>query len=294
MTKIDEYIFKVIHDENLAKEAEFYNKEEERTLDFEGTSISYLVIGDSKKTLLMLPGTTGNSVTFLRYISELSKDYKLILVNYPQVNSIEELKNGILKVIEKEITSEFYIFSHSLGGILSQFILKEIGEKVKGLIIAHSSTINNTISKKIRKENLASIQRFTNSIKGMFYKLFIRNFIKRIRKGVVASNVDNFEFWEEIYAKILSESSKKGLLSIYNCLEEFWKSYSFEKKDFVNFIGKAIIIESETDVIHDMPEKEALKTLFINSSYIEFKGSSNMSIIRNQDKFLDVIKENFK
>lgn len=293
MIKITDELNNKIYNDELIKDVQFYETIETKFLEYEGSSIEYAVVGKEGDYLLLLPGTTGNFITYIEYLRKLSDKYRVIVVNYPNIDKIEKISELIIEILNYEKIESLYIFSHSLGGMISQFIVKKLNDRILGLVIAHSSTINNNLPKKIRKENRESITRFLRSVNGRFFKLFLRNFVKRIKKGIRLSGVENFEFWEEIYAKIIVNSSKEGLNSIYGSLEDFWKNYSFTEEDFSTFDSKVVIVEAETDLIYEMPEKEELKKIFKNVKYVELTGSSNMSIVRNKKRFLEIIKENF-
>lgn len=268
---------------------EFSNNYSERTVEISGKKVDYYILGSGDKTLLMLPGSTGKSITYYRYLEALGKEYKVITLSYPEADSLDHMLEIIEGLLDYETISEYYVFGQSFGGILAQILTKRNKQKVKGLILAHTNTSTNMIDKKILKKNASSVKGFLGTVNGWSYKFFQKGFAKRVAKGVNMADIENKAFWSEFYVSIFMNTTKEEMNSIYKCLLEFWKGEPFDEGDFDDWKGKALILEAETDHLYSLPEKERMKELFKKHETYDFSGSSNMAIIKNRELILEKI-----
>lgn len=288
MRALGDKFLEIVDDGPLKKEfAKFDENIKERTTEISGVEVNYYSFGSGNKTLLLLPGSTGKSISYFRYLEALAKEYKIITLSYPVVTGMEHMLELIEALLDYETIEEYYIFGQSFGGMIAQIIAMRNKEKVKGIILAHTNTLTNQIDKKLVKKNISSVKTFKRSINGFSYNRFIKNFAKRISKGVNMADIDNKEFWNNFYVALLLNTSKDEMNSIYNCLLEFWKDYAIDIDEFKNWKGKALIIEAETDHVYNMPEKEQMKELFKRHETYDFAGSSNMAIVKNRELLLE-------
>ena len=302
MRALGDNFLEIVQDGSLKTElAKFEANIKERTTEISGVEVNYYSFGTASKTLVLLPGSTGKSITYFRYLEALAKEYKIITLSYPAVTGMEQMLEVIEGLLDYETIEEYYLFGQSFGGILAQLIAKRNKKKVKGIILAHTNTLTDQIDKKLVKKNISSVKTFKRSINGFSYSRFIKNFAKRISKGVNMADIDNKSFWNDFYVALLLNTSKAEMDSLYNCLLEFWKDYAISIDEFKDWKGKALIIEAETDHVYAMPEKEQMKVLFKRHETYDFAGSSNMAIIKNRELLLkslfyllEIIKYSYK
>lgn len=288
MRALGDNFLEIINDGPLKKElTKFETNIKERTIEISGVKVNYYSFGTGDKTLVLLPGSTGKSITYFRYLEALAKEYKIITLSYPTVTGMEHMLEVIEGLLDYENIEEYYLFGQSFGGMLAQIIAKRNKKKVKGIILAHTNTLTNQIDKKLVKKNIASVKTFKRSINGFSYGRFRKNFAKRISKGVNMADIDNKAFWNDFYVALLVNTSKEEMNSLYNCLLEFWTDYAIDVDEFKGWKGKALIIEAETDHIYNMPEKEQMKELFKKYETYDFAGSSNMAIVKNREILLE-------
>lgn len=290
MRALGDNFLETVNDGPLKKELiKFKDNFVERTIEISGVDVNYYSFGSGDKTLVMLPGSTGKSITYFRYLEALSKEYRIVTLSYPVVTSMEHLLEVIEGLLDYETIEEYYLFGQSFGGMLGQIIAKRNKEKVKGIILAHTNTLTKQIEKKIVKKNISSVKMFKKSINGFSYGRFTKNFAKRISKGVNMADIDNKVFWNDFYVALLLNTAKEDMDSIYMCLLDFWKNYAIDIDEFKDWNGKVLILEAETDHVYKMPEKEQMKELFKKHETYDFSGSSNMAIVKNRELLLEKI-----
>ncbi len=267
----------------------FVDENHLKSLKVMGKEWQYLLSGQGNYTLVFLPGIIGKKGVFFKYLEVLSEHYKVIALDYPIVESLDELMEGVHKVIEYETVDKVILFGQDFGGIVGQLMVERYPEEVDGLILMNSSTNTESVPKKNVKMNIKTLKRFLDMTKGLSYKGFKKKLVKRIGQGIMNSGVKHPEQWATFYQKMVEDTTRGEMVSSHYCAMMFWKEHKFTEESFENYNGDVLIIESEVDKFHKLDEIKALKSLFKNHSVLEIKGSRNMALVRNRHEIIGKI-----
>ena len=77
----------------------------------------YLSIGEGKEHLFFLHGMGGSYDIWWQQIEMLKNEFHIISLTLPEVYSLEDAVEGILKILEKEGVEKITIIGSSMGGI---------------------------------------------------------------------------------------------------------------------------------------------------------------------------------
>jgi len=237
--------------------------------------------------LVFLPGMIGKKGIFYKYLEVLSEHfYKVIALDYPVVESLEELVEGVHKVIQYETVDKVVLFGQDFGGIIGQLLVEKYPDEVDALVLMNSSTKSPDVPKKCVKANVSTLRRFLKMTEGWGYKGFKKNLVKRIGQGIMNSGVKNPEGWAAFYQQMVEDTSRGEMVSSHYCAMSFWKDHHFREESFESFKGNVLIIESEVDKFDKLEEIKALKTLYKKHSVLEIKGSRNMALERSRHEII--------
>jgi pimeloyl-ACP methyl ester carboxylesterase len=275
-----------VNNGKISEYTSFVEENHLKTLEVMGKEWQYLLSGQGNYTLVFLPGIIGKKGIYFKYLESLSEHYKVIALDYPIVESLEELVEGVHKVIQYETIDKVILFGQDFGGIVAQLMAKQYPEEVDALVLMNSSTSSDQVPKKNIKGNVKTLKRFVDMTKGFSYNGFKKKLVKRIGQGIMNSGVKHPEEWASFYQDMVEGTSRGEMVSIHYCAMMYWKEHSFTKEDFEAFNGSVLIIESEVDKFHKLDEIKALKTLFENHSVLEIKGSRNMALERNRHEII--------
>lgn len=257
-----------------------------KSLEIIGREWQYLLSGQGKHTLVFLPGMIGKKGIYFKYLEILSEHYKVIALDYPIVETLDELVEGVHKVIQYETLEKVIIFGQDFGGIVGQLMIEKYPEEVDALILMNSSTNSEDVPKKNVKGNIKTLKRFLDMTKGFGFKGYKKKLIKRIGQGIMTSGVKLPEEWAAFYQKMVEETTRGEMVSSHYCAKIFWEEHRFTNESFENYKGSVLIIESEVDKFQKLDEIKALKKLFSNHSVLEIKGSRNMALERNRHQII--------
>lgn len=275
-----------VDNKKLEEYAQFVENNHLKTLEVMGREWQYLLSGHGEYTLVFLPGIIGKKGIYFKYLETLSEYYKVLALDYPVVESLEELVEGVHRVIQYETVDKIIIFGQDFGGIIGQLMVKQYPEEVDALILMNSSTNSVDVPKKNVKNNVKNLKRFIDMTKGFGYNGFKKKLINRIGQGIMSAGIKHPEAWATFYQKMVEDTTRGEMVSLNYCAMMYWKEEQFSKEDFEDYKGSVLIIESEVDKFDKLDEIKALKELFLNHGALEIKGSRNMALERNRHEII--------
>ena len=115
-----------------------------------GVEWEYLSLGQGEQAILFLHGMTGAYDIWWQQIEALQSSYRILSVSYPPVDSLEELAQGILAILQEEGLGRVNIVGSSLGGYLAQYLVARYPQVVLRAVFANTFPPNDLIAKQYR------------------------------------------------------------------------------------------------------------------------------------------------
>ena len=86
------------------------------TIAVDGVTWEYLATGQGPKTIVFLHGMTGSYDIWWQQIEALRGDYRMIVMTYPAVGSLEEMEKGVLAILDREGVTNLDVVGQVCGG----------------------------------------------------------------------------------------------------------------------------------------------------------------------------------
>lgn len=263
---------------------------EEKNLEVFGKTIRYSLGGTGEKIIVILPGTTGRSMNYFKYLLALRESATIIAINYPIVSQLSELTEQIRMVIKNETASKVTLFGHSLGGIVAQEIMREAPELVEKMILVNTYGRTADIPAHVLKGHKEGNDKLIKTFRSFAFGFLRKGFARRITAGIDRVEVAHKDFWKKYYAEIFNHTTPDEMKSHYGLMASYWANQEMHTPNANGWDGKVIVIESEIDSASKVPEKEALKKLYPACQLEVLEGSSNMFIVRHEEKIIEIIQ----
>lgn len=288
-------IYKKVSQDQKERLRKFRSTHPYRQLTVDDTTWKYISCGRGKETLLLLTGGTGIAEAMALVFTPLENEYWIICPTYSPVTTMEQLADGIVRILEAEGIHKINILGQSFGGTLAQVIVHKYPDKVGKLILSHTSTTSPPVDQSIVLKKKKWIERFK-----IFYLLPSRMFsfiivrllrikISKISK-IAVMNAEEREFWLAYFHEMISHTTKKALSSLDKCMIDFAENYTFSRDDLANWSGKILILESDKDTAFHPSERDAMKELYPQAQVHTFKGSGHLTLIVNPEESISVVR----
>lgn len=260
-------------------------------LTVDGASWKYISCGRGEEALLLLTGGTGIAEVMALVFMPLENEYRIICPTYPPVTTMEQLADGIVRILESEETRNVNILGQSFGGMLAQVIVHKYREKVSKLILSHTTTTSPPVDQTIKSKKLKKIERLLKVLSFLPPWMFRFIFRRSISKMVSVMNTEEREFWDAYFHEMISHTTKEELASINKCMLDFGQNYTFSKDDLANWTGKILILESDNDPSFHPSEHEAIKKLYPQAGVHTFQGTGHLTLIVNREESISAVRD---
>lgn len=220
-----------------------------RTLDVGGVEWEYLVLGEKYETILFLHGMTGAYDIWWQQMEALQDEYRVISVTYPEVDSLEELEQGVMAIFEAEGIEHFYLVGSSLGGYFAQYLVARHPHTVLGAVFANTFPPNEIIA-----ENNKTI--------GLLLPYLPEWLVMNVLSGSIETGVFPASGYSELVRAFGLEQtngrmSRAQVLGRYRCVVE-----PFEAPDIAALGISVMIIEADNDPLVEKSLRAQLKETY--------------------------------
>ena len=225
--------------------------------------IHYMSYGNSKKTILILPGWGNTRETFTNIINLLKDKYKIYIIDYPFFGdsplpnkelTIYDYSELIFNFIKHNHINNPIIIAHSFGGRIASILCNKI--KVNKLVLI----------------DVAGIKRFN-------IKLFIKTKVYKLLKKLTYILPKSIQF--KVREKLLLKFSSTDYLNVPSIMKKTFQNIVKEdlRKYYRNINTDTLIIWGDKDL--DTPLKDALylNKLIKNSALIVYRNSNHFSYL---------------
>lgn len=286
-------IYKKVSQDQKERLRKFRSTHPYRQLTVDDTTWKYISCGRGEEALLLLTGGTGISEAMALVFMPLENEYRIICPTYSPVTTMEQLADGIVRILEAEGIHKSNILGQSFGGILAQVIVHKYPDKVSKLILSHTTTTAPPVDQSIMLEKKKRMERFKvfYLLPSCIFRFIIVRLLRiKISKMMSGMNTEKREFWHAYFHEMISHTTKKALSSLDKCMIDFGENYTFSRDDLANWPGKILILESDKDIAFHTTERDAMKELYPQAQVHTFKDSGHLTLIVNPEEFISVVR----
>lgn len=277
MNKMDEKLFEFADEDKKKSLNQFMEKNDRKSFVQGIHQITYYDAGDSDTLIILLPGSTGNSIVFFNYIDSLSQSARVVAPCYDIGKNLEEQAKGFIALAESIPHKKLVLFGYSFGGVIAQIMVKIKADIVDDLILFESETKTKHINPGLVKRFNKSYKRLNRSLSYLPPKWMYKSLSKKIAFNVVVGLEEYKHFWEGLYKQVLNETSREEMRLLYSNVREFWKSYVLDVEDFKAYKGRVLILNVEGSV--QRVEVQELSYLFEQAEVKVYDESFRMALV---------------
>ncbi len=242
-------------------------------LQVDGATWEYIAIGQGQETILFLHGMTGAYDIWWQQIDALKKQYRVISVTYPPVQSLEGLEKGALAILEKEKVTDFNVIGTSLGGYFVQYLIAKHPERVRRAILSNTFPPNDLIAEKNR--TLGTMLPYLPE--WLVLSVFRDNF-QQIIYPTSGNDELTLAFLNEIgYGRM----KKAHLVGRYYCV--------IEKFTVPTPTVPVMIIESDNDPLVELTLREQLKATYPNATVHTFSAAGHFPYLNHAQEYTQLL-----
>ncbi len=210
----------------------------------------------------------------------LQESYRVISMTYPAVDSLEEMAQGVLAILEVEGINRFSLVGSSLGGYFAQYLVARYPERVQSAVFANTFPPNDLIAEQ---------NKVVGSLLPFLPEWLIMNvFSSSIRNSVYpASN-----YSELVLAYGLEQTT--GRMRKAQILGRFRSVIDpFTAPDPALLGIPVMIIESNNDPLVEPVLRSELKVAYPSAEVYTFTEAGHFPYLNQAEEYTRVIDEFF-
>ncbi|MFN8342768.1 MAG: alpha/beta hydrolase [Cyclobacteriaceae bacterium] len=114
-------------------------------IEVDGRPWSYLVMGEGDRTVLFLHGMAGAYDIWWQQLGAFAKDYRVISLTYPPVQSLEDMAKAVTAILDQEKVGKVIVIGSSLGGYFGQFLLATRPDRIEQAVFGNTFPPNDVL-----------------------------------------------------------------------------------------------------------------------------------------------------
>lgn len=245
-----------------------------------GIEWQYYESGSGDETLLILPGLLGFAEMSFQLILDFEKHYRVLAPNYPEVDSMDNLVNGLADLLAAEGVETVHIIGGSFGGTAAQWFVRRFPEKVDCLILSHTggpdperAKENTRLLPVLRRAPLRAL----------------RWLVGLVSRRALADAPAQRAFWLSYTSEMVNGLSRTALLSRYQVAIDFDAHANFSPFDLADWPGRILILEGDNDPIAETGARQALRALHPQAAVYIFQGAGHAASIARLEEYISVV-----
>jgi len=247
----------------------------------DGVTWDYLLGGQGRETLLILPGLLGVAEMSFQHSAIFENTYRVIVPGYPfGVGTLDQLVGGLAALLDAEQIDRVHVLGGSFGGLVAQRFVRAYPERVRRLVLSHTGG---------PRPDRARANRRAVTLFGLLPMRVLRFMLRGATRRSLRDAPEHIAFWEAYSDEMITRLTKADLISRYRLAADFDATSTFTPDDLKDWSGRVLILEGDNDPIAEAAARASLRQLYPQAQVHVFHGSGHVASIAQLDEYTAII-----
>lgn len=252
-----------------------------KSLTLDGARWDYLISGQGREALLILPGLLGLAEMSFQHITLFEKTYRVIVPSYPfGVGTLDRLVGGLAALLDAEQIERAHVLGGSFGGLVAQRFVRAYPGRVARLVLSHTGG---------PRPDRARANRRAVTLFSLLPMSVLRFMLRGATRQSLRDAPEHIVFWEAYSDEMITRLTKADLISRYQLAADFDATSRFTPADLKDWPGRVLILEGDNDPIAEAAARASVKRLYPQAQVHVFHGSGHVASIARLDEYTAVI-----
>ncbi|MAU12299.1 MAG: hypothetical protein CL607_20925 [Anaerolineaceae bacterium] len=249
-----------------------------------GTEWTYYTMGQGEQVILWLVGGLRVADAAHSYIPLMQDHYRIIVPDYPMLNTMDELANGLAGLLDAEGIDRACVLSGSFGGMLAQVFVRLFPARVSKLVLSSTTAPD---------PEQAKAQNAPITLLGWLPGVLARILAKQQLYNIIDPPAHEAMFYKAYLNELFSiRLDKAAIISTLRCLKDY-NLHRFSPTDLVGWDGDILIIDSADDATFSEQGQQAMRRLYPHAEVYTFQDAGHSPASTQQGPFFSKVREFF-
>lgn len=239
----------------------------------------YRRVGAGPEPVMWLSGALGTGELAFPLILALGEGFCVLAPDYPPVDSLDELVEGLVALLDAEGLDMVHVVSGSFGGMAAQQLVRRHPERVRSLVLSH------TAAPESARARMAMVRAVVATV-GLWPGWLLRAlFRRRFRASFAVA-----PFWLQYFDAAVAGLSKGDIVSRVRLAAEFAGRTDYGPQDLDGWSGRLLIMDAHDDPHMPAATRAALRALYPQAEVHSFTGTGHSAAIMDPEGYAQVIR----
>jgi pimeloyl-ACP methyl ester carboxylesterase len=254
-----------------------------QTTTIEGRPWRFIDTLEGEIPLLVLAGGTTVAEVSFTSIAHFAQRYRVIAPDYPPINTIKELCEGHLQLLDHLEVDSFYAMGGSYGGWMVQSLVRHCPTRVRKVVITVVGPPNPENSRQLAK------MMCWFRIAPMF---MLRALINRSFARLESSDINDPDLallWALVKEVLYYRVQRDDFLTAMQRLIDQTENYTFSHDDLKDWRGSILMLFGSEDPATPADKRQAMRELYPQAEMVVFEGGEHgIGLTHKQEYFATI------
>jgi pimeloyl-ACP methyl ester carboxylesterase len=250
-----------------------------------GVEWEYISCGNSKESLLVLPGGLRVAEAAFRLIQMFEDSYRVITPTYPPLGTMNEIVDGIAAILDMEQVTEAFILGQSYGGAVAQVLTQRYPSRVKKLILSGTAPLLAVGWKRVLT-NLLLVAAV------LLPERIVMAIFRKALSPVITVQESQRIFWEAYLEELFTQRlTKEDILSHFRTTRDAQMKYVYRSGEESSWHGDVLVIWGEDDHLRTERGRRGMMGIYPQAQIHILAGGGHTVALSEPEKYAATIKE---
>jgi pimeloyl-ACP methyl ester carboxylesterase len=250
-----------------------------------GVEWEYISCGNSKESLLVLPGGLRVAEAAFRLIQMFEDSYRVITPTYPPLGTMNEIVDGIAAILDMEQVTEAFILGQSYGGAVAQVLTQRYPSRVKKLILSGTAPLLAVGWKRVLT-NLLLVAAV------LLPERIVMAIFRKALSPVITVQESQRIFWEAYLEELFTQRlTNEDILSHFRTTRDAQMKYVYRSGEESSWHGDVLVIWGEDDHLRTERGRRGMMGIYPQAQIHIIAGGGHTVALSEPEKYTATIKE---
>jgi pimeloyl-ACP methyl ester carboxylesterase len=249
-----------------------------------GTAWPFMDTVRGDRVVLLLSGAAGVAELSWRSIEHLAARDRVIAPDYPALNTMAELVDGIAMLLDRKEVDQAHVIGGSYGGLVAQAFVRRHPRRTASLVLSHTLAPDRAAGTKLARVALL--------LKWLPERALRALFRLRLRGLFPEGGPPELALSKALFAEIVNHRiTKAQILGMMHRVADLGTNCVFGPDDLETWPGRILLLMGTDDPATPEPARRALLELYPRAETRAFSGFGHLTAILNQGEYFAAIDQ---